>query len=332
MSAIKERLKSIIAQNGSITLFLCALLIVILSIGSDIFWNIDNLNSLQTSIAPTAIVAFGMCMLLICGVFDLSVGAIMTFSGIVVARLFTIGISVPLGILIGLIAGALVGLINGVLVGLLKINPLIATIGTMGSIQGVTMLIFAAKSKGQAEYAYVLKLPEEFIRLGTGKILGLYNMFWVMLLFLIGISIFLRYIPSGRKMYLTGDNSEAAKLMGFKTGRIVLLTYVFTGFLCAVAGLLAVARFEQANRYLGQGVNLLAIISCLLGGSSFIGGRGTALGALGGVAFMSLIRNMFNIFEVTSSWQNIVIGTILIIVVTVDGYLVLRKKRELGKI
>jgi ribose transport system permease protein len=332
MMNAKENMKNLLAKNGSITLFLCLALIIIISIGSNIFWSRDNLNSLQTSIAPTAIVAFGMCMLLICGVFDLSVGSIMAFSGMIAARLFVLPIPVPVIILIGLMSGAFVGLINGLLVGTLKINPLIATIGTMGSVQGVTQLIFAAQSKGQAEYAYVLKLPEAFIRLGTDKFIGLYYMFWVMLVLLAAVTIFLRYAPAGRKMYLTGDNIEAAKLMGFNTSRIILLTYVFTGFLCAVAGLLSVARFEQANRYLGEGMNLLAIISCILGGASFIGGRGSALGTLGGVVCMSLITNMFNLFEVKSSWQSIVVGFILIAVVTIDGYLILRKQRELGKV
>ncbi len=173
----------------------------------------------------------------------------------------------------------------------LKINPLIATIGTMGIAQGIAMVVLA-----------------------------------------VGITLFLRYSPAGRKLYLTGDNREAADLMGFNTDRILMLTYIFTGVLCALSGILSVARFEQANRYLGEGVNVTAIISCILGGASLTGGRGSAAGTLGGVVCMSLIINMFNLFEIKSTWQYVVVGAILMLVVSVDGYLILRKQKALGKI
>jgi len=225
-----------------------------------------------------------------------------------------------------------VGLLNGVLVGIFKINPLIATIGTMYMAQGFALALFSASHKGQAEYQIVITLPQQFISIGTGRVFGLYFMFWVLLLLIILISFYQRYAPAGRRMYLTGDNPAAAEQMGFATSRIVMLTFVFTGFLCALAGILSVARFEQANRYLGEGVNITAIISCILGGASFAGGRGSAIGTVLGVVCMSLITNMFNLFEVSSAWQNVVVGVILASVVTLDGYFILRKQRELGKI
>ena len=327
-----DNIKNLWAKEGSITFLLCLALVTTLSIQSSIFWTTDNLNSLQAIIAPTAIVAFGMVLLLICGVFDLSVGAIMVFSGILCAKMFEMNLPVPVVILIGLLAGTLIGLFNGVLVGILKINSLIATIGTLNIFQGIAMILFAGSHKGQAEYQTAIKLPENFIWIGTGKFLGLYNMFWIMLALLILISLFQRYSPVGRQMYLAGDNPEAAKLMGFDTPRIIMLTFTFTGFLCAIAGILSVARFGQANRYLGEGINITTIISCLLGGASFAGGRGSAIGTIFGVICMCLFTNLFNLLEVTSTWQSVVVGSILIMVVSIDGYLILKKQRELGKI
>jgi len=325
-------IKEIISKNWVTVFLLCVVLIIVLSLGSDIFWSLDNLNSLQTSIGPTAIVAFGMVILLICGVFDLSVGSIMVLCGMVCARLFEIDMPVWMVVVMGLILGAAAGAINGVLVGVLKINALIATIGTMNIFQGAAMLLFAASRKGQAEYQVTIEFPREFVQMGTGKLLGIYYIFWVMIILLIGITIFLRYSPTGRKMYLTGDNREAAKMMGFNIPRLLLLSFVFTGFLCALAGIISVARFEQANRYMGEGINIIVLISCILGGASLLGGRGTAAGALFGVVFMSLVTNMFNLFEVKSTWQNVVVGAILIVVVTLDGYLTIRKQQELGRI
>jgi ribose/xylose/arabinose/galactoside ABC-type transport system permease subunit len=256
----------------------------------------------------------------------------MVLSGIICAKLFESNLPTPLVVVIGVLTGTGVGLLNGLLVGVFKINPLIATIGTMNMAQGIGLTIFSLSHKGQAEYQIAIKLPQDFINLGTGTQGGLYYMFWVMLVLVILIAVFQRFFPIGRRMYLTGDNPEAAKLMGFKTTRIILLSFMFTGFLCAVAGILSVARFEQANRYMGENVNLTAIISCVLGGASLMGGRGSSIGTIIGVLCMALIANMFNIFEVAPAWQKVVVGVLLIVVVSVDGYLILRKQRELGKI
>ena len=320
-----QKSRKILANNGFITFLFCIVLVVLLSIGSKFFWTSDNLSSLQTSIAPTAIISFGMVLLLICGVFDLSVGAIMVLTGIVYAKLFEVNMSTPVTILIGLGLGILLGLVNGYLVAILRVNPLIATIGTMSVYQGIAMLLMAA-------YQLTTKFPASFIHIGTGKFLGLYYMFWVMLLLLILITFFLKYTMKGRQLFFTGGNTEAAKLMGFGTKRIIIGAYVFAGFLAALAGLLSVARFENANRYLGEGMNITAIISCVIGGASFSGGKGSAAGALLGVLCMSLISNVFNLFEIKSTWQNVVIGTILIFVVSLDGYLTLKKQKELGRI
>jgi len=326
-----EKIKSFFIKQGSIVFVLCLVIIVILSFGTKFFWSINNINSLQTSIAPTAIVAFGMVMLLICGVFDLSVGSIMVFSGIICSKMFEASLPTPVVIILGLLAGAFVGLINGLLVGSLKIKPLISTIGTMSMVSGIAQIIFASSHQGQAGYQITINFPKNFINIGTGKFFGIYYMFWVMLLLLILVTVFQKYIPAGRQMYLTGDNIQVAKMMGFKTTNIIIYTYIFTGLLCAIAGIFSVARTEQASKYLGEGMNIVVIISCVLGGASLIGGRGSAIGSLFGVILMILITNLFNLFEVQSAWQNVVVGIILIIVVTLDGYLILKKKREIGK-
>lgn len=327
-----EKLKSFFTKQGSISFVLCLVIVLVLSFSTKIFWSEGNIQSLQASIAPTAIVAFGMVMLLICGVFDLSVGSIMVLSGIICGKMFEANMPIPLVLIAGLLVGAFVGFLNGLFVGVLKINPLIATIGTMNIASGIAMVIFASSHKGQAEYQTVIKLPENFINIGTGKFLGMYYMFWAMLILVIAVTIFQRYAPVGRQMYLLGDNLQAAKMMGFKTTRILIYVYIFTGLLCAIAGIFSVARSEQANRYLGEGINIMVIISCILGGASFVGGRGSAIGSLFGVILMLLITDLINLFGVQSAWQNVVVGSILIAVITIDGYIIMRKKRELGKI
>lgn len=317
---------NVVRKNEFISLMMCLLLVFILSMGSNIFWSTDNINSLQTSIAPTVIVAIGMMLLLICGVFDLSVGAIMGFIGIMCSNMLAAGLPVPVVIILGLLIGAFIGCINGLLVSVLEINPLIATIGMQFVVYGFAMILMSGIYQQSSNF------PESFIRLGAGKFLGIYYMFWIMLFLLVILTLFLRYVPGGRRLYFVGGNRDAARQMGFNSKRIVFLAYMFTGFLSALSGILSVARYENANRYLGDGMQMTVIIGCILGGGSLAGGKGSVIGALFGVTIMSLLTNTFNLFNVQSQWQSVVVGIILILVILSDGYLTLKKLREVGKI
>jgi ribose/xylose/arabinose/galactoside ABC-type transport system permease subunit len=323
---VKIIMKNIIRRNEFVIVIMTLILVVVLSTGSNIFWNVNNLNSLQTSIAPNAIVAFGMLLLLVLGVFDLSVGSVMCFVGVFVSRLFLIGVNVPLAILGGLVMGGVLGFFNGMLVSIIGINPLIATIGTKYIIQGGAYILMAT------QYQENSRFPLSFMFIGSGKFAGFYYQFWIMLTLLIILGLLLRYTFGGRKLYYIGGNRITATKMGFPTRRILLGTFVITGLFCATAALLAIARYGNANRYLGNGVEMTVIIGCILGGASLSGGRGTAFGTLFGVMFMSLMTNFFNLFRVSSTWQNVVIGIILVVVVAIDGLLTLRKQHEFGKI
>lgn len=322
----KMKLKSLLAKDEFAAAAMTILLIVVLSFGSRIFWSANNMNSLQTSIAPNAIVAFGMMLLLILGVFDLSVGSMMCMIGIFLSDLLSSGMSVGLSILLALGIGALAGLVNGVLAGVIGINPLIATIGTQYIFQGIAYI------RMSSIYQESPKLPQSFIHIGSGKFLGIYYQFLIMIALLIVITLVLKYTKAGRILYFVGGNRSASVQMGISPQKIILLTYVLVGILCALAALLCVARYENANRYLGSGVEMTAIIGCVLGGGTFAGGKGKIFGALLGVACMSLIRNLFNLFEIPSTGQNVVIGMILVAVVAVDGYLRMAKMKKLGKI
>lgn len=321
-----DTIRDIVRKNEFIALMMCLLLVIILSTGSNLFWETDNLNSLQTSIAPTVIVALGMMLLLICGVFDLSVGATMGLCGIMCSNMLAAGLPVPVVIVMGLLMGAFVGSINGFMVSVIGVNPLIATIGMQFVINGFAMILMTGLYQQSANF------PESFIRLGAGKFLGVYYMFWIMISLLIILTFFLRYVHGGRRLYFVGGNRDAARQMGFNSKRIVFMAFVFTGLMSALSGILSVARYENANRYLGEGMHMTVIIGCILGGGSLAGGKGSALGALLGVTFMSLLTNMFNLFDIKSQWQNVVIGLILILVILSDGYLTLKKMRGIGKI
>ncbi len=319
--------RNLMKKKETVALALGLAVAAVLALGSPHFFDPNNLDSLQTSIAPSAIIAVGMMVLLINGMFDLSVGSIMGLSGVVTAIFLTLGLPVWLSFLIGLACGALLGLINGVIVAVAGVNPLITTMGMMFMARGISEMLLVGK--GREGYR---NFDPGFINLGTGKIGGIYIMFWVMLVLVALAQFYVSRFPGGRRLYYIGGNPSAASLMGFNLKRIRILAFVASGLFAALAGILSTARYEMANRYMGQNLHMNIIISCLIGGGSIAGGQGSIVGALFGVAFMSLLTDAFNLLEVESQWQSVVIGAVLILVVLSDGWLSLRKQRALGKI
>ena len=321
---MKKALSSLLKSKESVVLAIIIVFVLILSFGSDTFINKINFESLQTSIAPSAIIAVGMMVLLISGVFDLSVGSVMGLSGVVVSLLLFYGLPVPLAIAGGLGVGIAFGLFNGFLVAFVGVNPLIATIGTLYIGRGLVDALL----RGERSYGVPIS-QQSFIILGTGKTLGMYNMFWIMLLIIIIAQFVIQKTYIGRQLYYIGGNKESARLVGIKVRKIRIITYALSGFLASLAGLLATARFEVSSKHLGLNLELQIVIACLIGGASIAGGQGSIIGGLLGVMFMSLIVNLFNIMEISSFWQNLVVGLILIFVVFLDSFLNMRRQRKL---
>jgi len=282
---------------------------------------------MQASIAPNAIVAVGMMILLISGVFDLSVGSVMGVVGAVTALVLSGGASVLLSICTGLGVGLVFGLFNGFLVAYGGVNPLIATIGTLYIGRGLVNAIM----RGELRYGIPIK-NESFLVLGQGKTLGVYNMFWIMIVIVVLAQFLTVKTNPGRRLYFLGSNYEAARAVGIKVKRTRLLTFGLSSLLAALAGILATSRFGISSLYLGINLELKVIISCLLGGGTIAGGQGMVVGSLIGVIFMTLIVSVFNIMEISPYWQNIIVGVILIFIVSFDAFLVMRRKKTLGEI
>jgi ribose transport system permease protein len=318
--------KNVLRIKEMLVFAFVTLITVTLLLSSQYFLDPNNLDSLQTSIAPSAIIAIGMMILLICGRFDLSVGSVMGLCGVITAIFLSLGFPVWMAILLGALSGALIGLFNGVLVEIVGINPLIVTLGTMFMGRGITEILLVGKGREGFR-----NFDPAFINLGTGKFLGIYYMFWVMIILVVIAQLYIMYATNGRRLYHIGGNEEASRQLGIRVKSIRIGAFVLCGALAAFAGILSTARYEMANRYMGEGMHMSTIISCLIAGGSIAGGQGSIIGALLGVIFMSLLNNSFNLLEVAPHWQNVVIGGILALVVVSEGYLSLRKKRALGK-
>ena len=277
---------------------------------SESFPHADNFAAVLLDAAQGGILTVGMLILLIGGVFDLSVGATLAFSGIIAGVLVKdMGAPPLVALLAGILTGLTVGSINGLIITRLRINALITTLAMQGIIRGITQLVSPAG---------VANLPDGFKPFGQTVILGLQSPFWVMLAVVLIAWFAMSRTRFFRQFYYVGSNPKAATLSGIKVERIVLIGFALMGLLAGLAGTLLASRLSNAVVLAGVGTELRAITAAILGGASLSGGMGTIPGAFLGVLFMSLIQNALIIARVPVFWQSIVVGIVLLTAIGID--------------
>lgn len=270
-----------------------------------------NLANVLKQASLLGFVALGMCFVLIAGGLDLSVGAVVALSSVLVAGLAA---TLPpiVGIHIALIAGTLVGVLNGILITTFKLQPIIVTLSSMAIVRGIAM----AYSDSRPIFG---TLPEELFLLFDGVVLGLPVPALLFFLASAMAVFFLRFTSLGRQIYQVGGNEEAARLAGIDVARVKITTYALSGFLSAFAGLMLVARMQSGEAVrTGIGWELDAIAAAAIGGVSLMGGIGAVSGTLCGALIIGMMANAFNLMGVNPYWQRIVIGIVL--AVAVAGY------------
>jgi ribose/xylose/arabinose/galactoside ABC-type transport system permease subunit len=187
-----------------------------------------------------------------------------------------------------------------------------------------------ALMRGDRRYGVPVK-ASDFLVIGQSKLLGVYTIFWIALVVVVLSQLITMRTAAGRKLYYAGSNHEAARLVGIKVRRIRVVGFLLCALLAAFAGILVTSYFGTSSIYLGTNLELQIIISCLIGGASISGGQGNVVGSFLGVVFMTLVVSIFNILEVGTYWQNIIVGIILVFIVSLDAVLVMRRRRALGE-
>lgn len=271
-----------------------------------------NLAAVLLDAAQSGILTVGMMILLVSGVFDLSVGSVLALSGIVAGLLVKdMGVPPLFALLGGIGTGFLCGLTNGLIITRLRINALITTLAMMGILRGVAQLISPSG---------IANLPENFKPFGQTVILSLQSPFWVMLIVAIAAWFAMTRMRFFRQFYYIGSNSRAANLSGIKVDRVILIGFVMMGMLAGLAGTLLASRLSNAVVLAGVGTELRAITAAVLGGASLSGGVGTIPGAFLAVIFMALIQNALIIARVPVLWQSIVVGLVLLVAIGIDQF------------
>lgn len=270
----------------------------------------ENIAAVLLDTAQGGILTTGMMILLISGVFDLSIGSILAFSGIVAGVLVKdVGTAPLIAFLAGIAVGGAVGMINGLIITKLQINPLITTLAMAGILRGVTQLVASAG---------VANLPQNFRAFGQTVYLGLQSPFWVMAIVVLAAWFLMTQSNFFRQFYYIGSNPQAADLVGIKVHRMMIFGFILMGALSGLAGTLLASRLSNAVVLAGVNSELRTITAAILGGASLFGGVGTIPGAFLGVLFMSLVLNGLIIARVPVFWQSIVVGIVLLTAIGVD--------------
>lgn len=289
------------------------IIVIVLTILSPHFFTSENFLSIGLQMAVIAIMSIGQVWIIISGGIDLSVGSIMAISGVVTTMLIASGVDMVLASLVGILVGAFCGFINGFLTSVGKLPPFISTLGMMGIARGMALII----TKGVP----VFGLPAEFSVIGNGRLAGIFPIPVLITLVLAVIGhIILSKTPFGRYTYAIGSNFEAARLSGIRTTRMVIYIYLLAGFLYGLGGIILASRLSTGQPTSGLGYELDVIASCVIGGASLSGGSGTIWGAILGALLIGVLRNGSNLLDISAFWQQVAIGTIIIIAVFIDQY------------
>lgn len=313
------------------------ILIAIFGLMTDAFLSPSNLITMTKHVAYNAILALGMLFVILTGGIDLSVGSIVGLSGVVSGVLLqgwnlslfdvTAYPAVWVVIVIALVVGGAVGWLNGIIVTRFNVAPFVATLGTMYVARGAALLI----SNG-ATFPKLQGDPElgntGFSFLGLGRPLGIPTAIWIMIGFAVIAVLLATRTRFGRWMYAAGGNPRAAELSGVPVRRVTIWVYVISGICAAMAGLIIASELTSAAPQTGQMFELNAIAAVVIGGASLFGGRGTVKGALIGAFVIGFLSDGLVLVGVSSFWQTVIKGLVIILAVILDqGQERLKKNR-----
>jgi len=285
------------------------------------FFSVTNASNVGARTAPDIIMAVGQTLVIISAGIDLSVGAVVAFSGSLASVAYCYyGVPVWPAILLGLAAGALLGCINGLIITKGRIPDFIATLGMMVTARGLGLILTGGLPVPSHLTAITLKayLPEEIIWMGSGDILGFPAGSLIALLVVAAGWVILMHTGFGRALFAVGGNREAARVSGINVDRTKIMVYTLAGLLAAIAGLVLVGRMNSANALMADGAELQSISAVVIGGTNLFGGEGGVIGSLFGALIMGILRNVLNLHNMQDFAQRVVMGLLIIGVVLFD--------------
>jgi ribose transport system permease protein len=303
------------------SLIALALMVLVLSLLSDRFFTAENGWNILRQISVNLCLSIGMTLIILAGGIDLSVGAVLAFSGAIAAGLLRNGLPVPAaGVLLeftvvgamaaGVLVGFGLGAFNGWVITRFDLPPFVATLGMFSIARGLTMLWTGGYP--------VTGLGSGFGFIGTGVFLGMPMPVWISGVLAVVFMVLTRRTRFGRHIYAVGGNERAALLTGLRVNRVKLWVYALGGALAGVAGLVVTARLDSAQPNAGLGYELDSIAAVVIGGTSLSGGRGSVHGTVLGCLIIGVLNNGLFLLNVSPFWQQVVKGFVILAAVAID--------------
>lgn len=284
---------------------------IAVGLSTDRFMRLDNLNNVALQASIVAIVAVGSTLVILTGGIDLSPGSAIALLTMIMATLIkSEGMPAPWAIAIVLVISLLMGAVNGFLASYGRIPSFIVTLATLSIYRGIAFLF----NDGSPIFSVSPSLEPWFY----GKLFGIaLPFFYVLIIYALAWG-FLRYTPSGRRIYAIGGNESAAVLSGINVNQTRLIAFVIAGLMAGIGSILMTARLNSGSPNYGVGTELQAIGAAVVGGASLAGGSGDILGSMIGAAIIVVVQNGLNLNAVPTSWQNITLGAIIVLAVFLD--------------
>ncbi|HWK44663.1 MAG TPA: ABC transporter permease [Stellaceae bacterium] len=299
--------------NFLLNLTLLGLLLLLcgaLALGTENFATINNLSNLLRQGSIWAIMAIGQTFVIITAGIDLSAGAVVGVASTVVGLLMVHGVPVPLAVLATIGVGMAIGWCHGFGIVRMGLPPFIMTLASLTALRGIGLLL----TGGQTLSGF----PAEFGAFARGELLGIPNLFVAVIAVAVPCHLVLHHTRWGRYLYAVGSNREAARLSGVSINRVIYLAYIVSAGLSALAGVLTASRIGVGVATTGDGWELQAIASSVIGGASLFGAVGSVPGPLLGAMLLTTINNGANLLNINPFWQRIITGGLIVLIVYLD--------------
>src|SRR4051812_9747768 len=319
-SGVANRVHDLLHSNATLgPLFVLVLAIVIFAVTADRFLEPANLSLIVQQVMVVGTLGIAQTLIILTAGIDLSVGAIMVLSSIVMAKLSADqGVPGLLALLIGFGVGTVCGFINGALITRLRLPPFIVTLGTLNIFFALNLYYSKSETIRGTDMPDLLLWTGNTFDIGDTRIT--YGSILMVVLFLVFAWV-LKNPAWGRHVYAVGDDAEAARLAGVRTNKVLLSVYIVAGLICAVAAWMLIGRIASASPQAGTTPNLDSIPAVVIGGTSLFGGRGLVIGTLFGALIVGVLRNGLTLSGVDVLWQDFAVGVLIIGAVAIDQWI-----------
>jgi rhamnose transport system permease protein len=316
---------NLLKQREPLLALMIVALILMVGMRAPVFLTAPSLANLVTDSTLLVMLALTQMLVIVTRGVDLSVASNLALSGMVAAMLASHNPGLPLFVVVlaAVLTGLALGLVNGWLIGNLSLPPIVITLGTMSVYRGLVFVL----SGGTWVSAH--QMPANFIAFPLTRLLGLPHLVWIAAATLLAIGFIARHSRFGRDLYAIGNAPQCAAYIGIPTARRLLWTYGLSGLVAGLAGYLWVARYAVAYTEIAYGFEFTVIAACVIGGVSIAGGVGSAVGAVLGALFLTVIGNALPVMQVSPFWQSALTGLVILVAVMINARGNIRRSRQI---